>query len=338
MNVDLSSEYLGLKLRNPLVVSSCPLTGNIDTLKELEQSGVAAAVLPSLFEEQIEHLESEISRLYDQGKECGPEALSYFPEMAEYNTGPDMYLLNLERAKSAVDIPIIASLNGTTTGGWTRFARLIEEAGADALELNIYSVPTDANVSPREIESGYVALMKSVRQAVSIPLAVKVGPYFSSIPSMAQCLEQAGANGLVLFNRYLEPDIDIDSMSIQPKLILSDRRELYLPLRWIAILKGQLSISLAATSGIQEGDDVIKALLVGADVAMAASVLLQRGPKHASRMLNQLRDWMQENGYTSVKQLKGSMSRANCLDPGALERANYTQALVSFSDKLSAHS
>ncbi|MCA9216284.1 MAG: dihydroorotate dehydrogenase-like protein, partial [Planctomycetales bacterium] len=324
---------LGLELANPLVASAGPLTGTVDSIRRLEENGIAAIVFPSLFEEQIEHEEMEIQRLYEYQTDAFAEALSFFPEMNSYNTGPDAYLEKVREAKAALSIPVIASLNGTTQGGWTKFARQIQDAGADALELNVYFVPTDVEASPLEVEVRYTELVKSVRDTVSIPLAVKIGPFFNSIPYMAKRLQEAGADGIVLFNRYLEPDIDIDSLSIEPRLVLSDPRELYLPLRWIAILKGHITSSLAATSGVHECPDVIKALLAGADVAMMASVLLKRGPSHVSSVLSQLHDWMSEHEYSSVNQMKGSMSRENCPDPSSLERANYTQALVSYTDK-----
>ena len=333
MSIDLSTRYLGMDLKNPLVVSACPLTGEIETLRQLEEAGAAAAVLPSLFEEQIEHLDAEIGRLYSYRVESSPESLSYFPEMGQYNTGPDRYMLNLQRMKSQVSVPIIASLNGSTAGGWTRYARMLQDAGASALELNIYIVPTDSGVTGQEVEQAYVDLVAAVREVISIPLSVKLGPYFSAPVDIAQRLIAAGADGLVLFNRYLEPDIDLETLDVVPHLVLSSRNEMRLPLRWIAILRDHISASLAATSGIHEHEDVVKVLLAGADVAMLATALLQHGPDHLTYVLKQLQHWMTDREYQSVTQLKGSVSQTNCADPTAYERSNYTRALVSYSGK-----
>lgn len=332
MNVDLTTSYLGLQLSNPLVASSSSLTGTVDSIRKLEQVGIAAVVLPSLFEEQIEHLEMEMHRLYDYREGVGSEAVGYYPELASYNMGPEQYLASLKQAKDAVGIPVIASLNGQTAGGWVRYAKRIEASGADALELNIYWVPTDASLSSNDVEERYIQLILSVRESISIPIAVKIGPFFSNMASFAHQLENAGVNGLVLFNRYLEPDIDLESMTFEPKLALSQPRELFLPLRWIAILSEKVTMSLAATSGVHEYSDMLKALLVGADVTMIASALLERGPEHVAKLLQGLQQWMQEREYRSVAQLKGSMNRAKCADPGSLERANYTRALCSFTD------
>jgi dihydroorotate dehydrogenase (fumarate) len=333
MSIDLTTRYLGLKLKNPLVVAACPLTGNLDSLRRLEDSGAAAAVLPSLFEEQIEHEEVELQRLYDYQSESYAESLTYFPEMSEYNTGPGAYLRHLEEARQVVSMPLIGSLNGATSGGWVRYAKLMQEAGADALELNIYFIPTDITMTAAEVERQYLDLVASVRQSLSIPLAVKIGPYFSSLPHFAAELIAAGADGLVLFNRFLEPDIDLTLLQFRPNLLLSMRDELRLPLRWIAILRDEVPISLAATSGIHFTEDVVKALLAGADVAMMASVLLQRGPQYLAVLLRELEHWLIENEYESVEQLKGSMSRGRCADPSELERANYMKALISYTDR-----
>ena len=331
MSIDVSTQYLGLHLRNPLVVSACPLTGDLNSLCQLEQSGAAAVVLPSLFEETISHEEVQLARLYDYQTNTSAESLSYFPEMESYNVGPDHYLVHLRHAKAAIKIPVIASLNGVTKGGWTRYARYIEDAGADALELNTYFVPTDPSLHPEEIEQRYVDLVASVREAISIPLAVKIGPFFTNLAYTARRLVEAGADGLVFFNRYLEPDIDIEQLQVKPRLVLSSRRELWLPLRWIAIVKDHSSVSLAATSGVHTSEDVIKALLAGADVAMMASTLLENGPQHLNKVLGELEGWLREKEYSSVEQLKGSMNRGNCPDASALERANYTKALVSYT-------
>ncbi len=331
MSTDLSTVYLGMKLTNPLVASAGPLTGNLDALRQLEDSGIAAVVMPSLFEEQIEHDEAQIDRLYRYQAESYAESLSYFPETENYSKGPQDYLELLQEAKEHLAIPVIASLNGHTPGGWTRYAQMLEEAGADALELNVYFVPTDCGMDASEVEQRYVDLVASVRQSISIPLAVKIGSQFTSIPNIAYRLMTVGADGLVLFNRFLEPDLDLETLQIVPDLVLSQPYEVRLPLRWIAILRDQLQGSLAATSGIHHAADVSRVLLVGADVAMLTTALLKKGPRHIETVLTELENWLSENEYVSVEQLKGSMSRANCPDPSALERANYMKALTSYT-------
>jgi len=331
MSVDLGTTYLGLKLANPVVVSASPLSERLDVLKRLEDAGAAAAVLPSLFQEQIEHDELETHKLHAFGTESFAEALDYFPELDDYNTGPDRYLELIASAKKNVSIPIIASLNGSSRGGWERFARLIEQAGADALELNVYFVPTDPGVDGAAVEAQYLDLIGAVRASVSLPLAVKIGPYFSSLPHMARRMIEAGANGLVLFNRYLQPDLDPESLTVTPDLVLSTPHELRLPLRWAAILRGRVQASLAVTSGVHSARDVVKALLVGADVTMMASALLQKGPDHVRQVLAELRNWLAEFEYSSVEQMKGSMSQVNSPDPSAFERANYMKALISYT-------
>ena len=333
MGVNLSTRYLGIQLKNPLVVSACPLTGKLDTLRQLEEAGAAAAVLPSLFEEQIEQEEAALQHLQEFHTDSFAESLDYFPELDSYNTGPDEYLDHIRAAKQAVGIPIIGSLNGASPGGWTRYARMIEQAGADALELNIYVVPTATELTGGQVEQRYVDLVASVREAIAIPLAVKVGPFFSSVPHMGRRLVEAGANGLVLFNRYLEPDIDLETLDVVPHLALSTREELRLPLRWIAILRDLVTASLAATSGVHESDDVLKVLLAGADVAMMASALLKQGPRHLSTVLEQVRNWLVEREYDSVEQMKGSVSKRNCANPSGFVRANYMKALMSYRGK-----
>ncbi len=331
MNVDLSTTYLGMKLKNPLVASAGPLTGNLDTLRQLADSGIAAVVLPSLFEEQIEHDELQLNRLYEFQTESYAESLSYFPGTADFGKGSREYLELVEDAKRIMRVPVIGSLNGQSQGGWTRYARMIQDAGADALELNVYFVPTNCDMEGSEVEQRYIDLVAEVRQSVKIPVAVKIGSQFSSIPNMAFRLVTAGADGLVLFNRYLEPDIDLESLQIVPDLVLSHRHEVRLPLRWIAILRDQLKCSLAATSGIHDSLNVIRVLLVGADVAMMTTELLKRRPTYLVPILSELTTWLAENDYQSVAQLKGSMSRANCPNPSMLERANYMKALATYT-------
>lgn len=332
MAVDLSTQYLGMKLKNPLGVAACPpLTGDLDMLRRLEEAGAAFAVMPSLFEEQIEHEELEIARLYEYQTESFAESLTYFPELQDYNTGPKKYLQHIETAKQTTAIPIIGSLNGSSKGGWIRYAKAIEEAGADALELNIYFVPTDPDMTSADVEQRYVDLVADVRQSVSIPLAVKIGQNFTSLPNLAQRLVAAGANGLVLFNRYVEADVDLETLQLKPDLVLSNRHEARVPIRWIAIVRDQLNASLAATSGVHRMQGAVKLLLAGADVIMMASILLQKGSGFLSTLLDDVRTWLEENEYESVEQMKGSMSRGNCPDPSALERANYMKALTSYT-------
>jgi dihydroorotate dehydrogenase (fumarate) len=329
MSVNLRTKYLGLELKNPLVVAACPLTQSIDNLKKLEEAGAAAAVMPSLFEEQITHEEVALSQAHDF--ESFAEALSYFPEPAEYRATPDVYLDAIAEAKRAVSMPIIGSLNGVSRGGWVEYAKRIQDAGADALELNIYLIAADMSVSGAQIEERYVELVTAVKESLSIPLAVKIGPYFSSPGHMAKRVADAGADGLVIFNRFLQPDIDLDDLDITPKLVLSSSHELLLPLRWIAILHGRVDASLALTSGIHGAKSMIKALLAGADVGMVASVLYQKGFGKIGSILANMTEWMEEKEYDSVEQLKGSMSQENCPDPAAFERGNYMKALTSFT-------
>jgi dihydroorotate dehydrogenase (fumarate) len=288
-------------------------------------------VLPSLFEEQIVHHERQVHVLYEHQANSFAESLSYFPEIKSYNAGPNEYLGMVEAAKNAIRIPIIGSLNGCSPGGWARYGKAIQEAGADALELNIYFVPTQSRMTGHDVEERYAELVAAVREVTTIPLAVKIGAQFSSLPNFAARLAKAGADGLVLFNRYLEPDIELESLQVTPQLVLSSRHELRLPLRWIAILRDQLSISLAASSGVHFSDDVVKLLLVGADVVMLTSALIKHGGEYVSELVDGLQTWLDLHGYESVEQLKGSMSYANCPDSGQLERANYMKAIVTYT-------
>ena len=333
MSVDLRTKYLGMELKNPLVISACPLTQKVDSLRRLEQAGAAAAVLPSLFEEQIEHDEVSMSDVQDFGTESFAESLTYFPEPGDYRTGPQAYLESIAAAKRAVSIPVIASLNGSSKGGWLRYATMMQDAGADALELNVYFVAADLELTSRDVESRYLDLVMAVKESVSIPLAVKVGPYFSSLGNMARRLADAGADGLVLFNRFIQPDIDLEDLETSSKLVLSNPYELLVPLRWIAILHNRVSASLACTSGIHDAAGMLKALLVGADVGMVASVLYKKGIEQVKAILDGVIEWMVEKEYQSVEQLRGSMSRENCPDPAAFQRGNYMKALTSFTGK-----
>ena len=329
---DLSTTYLGLQLRSPLVASSGPLTGRIDSLRALEQAGVAAVVLPSLFEEQIEHEDLQADRLGDLGSDSNPEATSYFPDLADYESVADRYLRHVEEAKKALSIPVIASLNGVTAGGWVRYARLLELAGADALELNLYGLAADLDVTGLEVEDDQVALVALVKASLSIPLAVKIGPHYSALGNQAARIIDAGADGLVLFNRFYQPDIDPDTRKVAPTLELSSSSELRLPLRWTAILSGRVEASLAVTTGVHTGADVARCLLAGADVAMMTSALLVNGPGHVAAVERELVEWAAESGFESVEQLKGSVSQRNVADPSGFERANYMSTLIGFAN------
>lgn len=331
MSVDLSTEYLGLKLRNPIVISACPLTEPLDSLQRLEEAGAAAAVFPSLFEEQIEHEEKELTRVHEFGTDSFAEALTYFPKPQEYRFRTDAYLESLAAAKKHLSIPVLGSLNGVSKGGWIRYAKLIEEAGADALELNIYFIPADADLPGQTVEAQYIDLVAAVKQSISIPLAVKIGPYFSSPANLCKRLVEAGADGLVLFNRFLQPAIDLETLEVRPRLVLSTPFELLLPLRWVAVLYGHVRASMAITSGIHDYRGLLMALLAGADVGMVASVLYQNGVESIGEILRNAAAWMEEKQYQSVAQLKGSMSLKNCPNPTAFARGNYMKTLTSFT-------
>ena len=329
MTIDLATTYLGLALKNPIVASASPLTGHLDSLRQLEEAGAAAVVLPSLFEEQLERDELAVRLYFELGMDHFVKALALEPELDEYNKGPASYLAEIKRAKKAISIPVIAGLNGAGVGNWARHAALLEEAGADAVELNAYFVPTDPEATAAQVEDRYLELVTSVRQAVTIPLAVKLGPAFTSLPNFARRLVDAGANGLVLFNRFVQPDIALDTLEINTRLALSTSAEVRLPLRWIAILRPQLSISLAASTGVEMTDDVLKLLLVGADVTMTASALLRHGPGYVRTLVDGLALWLRQKGHRSVADIKGRLSMRNCPDPSAFERANYLKMIAT---------
>lgn len=329
--MDLSTSYLGLKLRTPLVVSASPLSEEIESLEQLEEAGASAIVLYSLFEEQLRQESAELTQNLEHGTFSTPEALTYFPEPDQFRLGPEEYLKHIARAKTAVDVPIIASLNGSSPGGWTSYAKAIQQAGADALELNIYSIPTDMDLSAAEIEQTHLDILKSVRSAIHIPLAVKLSPFFTNFANMAKRLDLAGANGLVLFNRFYQPDIDLESLEVKPNILLSTPMAMRVPLRWIALLYGKLRASLAATSGIHRASDVLKMLMAGADVTMLCSTLIRHGPRQIGIVERDLVAWMEEHEYSSVTQLKGSMSQKNCAEPSAFERAQDMRAISQFS-------
>ncbi len=331
MRADLTTKYLGLKLKNPLIASAGPLTGKIDTLRQLAQAGVAAAVLPSLFEEQISLDRQRVHAFEEQYAHMSAESLTYFPKTKEYQSTPREYLNLLETASESLEIPIIGSLNGSSVGGWARYAKLIEDYGAAAIELNVYYLATDPRLSSADVEKRYVDLVATVRSAVKIPLAVKLGPQFSNLSNFVPRLAEAGANGVVLFNRFLEPDIDLETLRFSPQLVLSSRHEMRAALRWIAILRDQVSLSLGATGGIHFPDDVIKLLCVGADACLVTSTLLRHGIEYVSEMLRAIQEWLDSHEYESVEQLKGSMSYGNCADSGNLERANYMKAIVAYT-------
>jgi len=329
--MDLSTTYLGLKLRSPLVPSAAaPLTDDIGNIKQMEDHGAAAVVLYSLFEEQLRLERSELNYHLTHGTESYPEALTYFPEPAEFHVGPEQYLKHIAKAKAAVKIPIIASLNGSTLGGWTDYAKQIQQAGADALELNIYSIPTDVEVKAGEVENEYVEVVKSVKSVITIPVAVKLSPFFTNFANVAKRLVDAGANGLVLFNRFYQPDIDLETLEVTPNILFSTPMAMRLPMRWVAILHGRVPASLAATSGIHRAADVIKMLMVGADVTCLCSTIIRHGNKQIAIIESEMKTWMEQREYESVQQLKGSLSQKNCEDPSAYERAQYMRAISTF--------
>jgi dihydroorotate dehydrogenase (fumarate) len=328
--MDLSTNYLGLHLKNPIVPSASPLSRSLDNMKRLEDAGAGAIVMYSLFEEQIAHESAELNHYLSYGTESFAESLTYFPEAQEYNLGPDEYIELLHKAKEKLSIPIIGSLNGISSGGWVDYAKKIEQAGADALELNVYYIPTDPELTGQEVEDRYLEVLHAVKQGVKIPVAMKLSPFFSSMAHMAHRLDVAGANGLVLFNRFYQPDIDLETLEVVPGVVLSTPMAMRLPLRWIAILHGKVKASLAATSGIHTSTDVIKMLMAGADVTMMCSALLKHGPNHITTVLSEVRQWMLEHEYVSLQQMKGSMSQKSVADPAAFERANYMKALNQY--------
>ncbi len=331
---DLTTTYLGLKLKNPLVASASPLSKKVEGVKRLEDAGISAVVMYSLFEEQIVHESHALDHYLTRGSESFAEALTYFPDLERYNVGPESYLELIYRIKKAVSIPVIGSLNGISTGGWINYAKRIEEAGADALELNIYYVPTDPKLTSQELEATYVQLVRDVSSQIKIPLAVKLSPYFTALPNLAAQLAEAGADGLVLFNRFYQPDLDIESLDVVPNLVLSTSDELRLPLRWVAILYGRIKADLALSSGVHSAPDVVKALMAGAKVAMTTSELLAKGIGRATEILTDLNNWLDEFEYTSVQQMIGSMSQQAVAEPAAFERANYMKALMSYDNRI----
>jgi len=330
---DISTTYLGLKLRTPLVASASPLWHEIDNIRRLEDAGASAVVLYSLFEEQLRQESLELEHHLSAGTDSFSEALSFFPQPDEFQLGPEGYLDHIRRAKEAVSIPIIASLNGTTIGGWTQYAKLIGQAGADALECNIYSIPTDPDLTASVVEQQFLEIVKSVKSAATIPVAVKLSPFFSNMANIAKRLDGAGANALVLFNRFYQPDINLDDLEIQPSVLLSTPQALRLPLTWIGILYGRIHANLAATSGVHGPEAVVKLLMVGADITMLCSALLRNGINHLRDVEGGVREWMEIHEYESVHQMKGSMSQIRCSNPSAFERAQYMRAVKSIDRK-----
>jgi dihydroorotate dehydrogenase (fumarate) len=330
---DLHTDYLGLRLRSPLVASAGPFTGQLDRLVELELAGAGAVVLPSIFEEQIEHETMEIDRLYTVHGESFHEATSFFPEVDDYGSAIDSYLELIENAKVAVDIPVIASLNGANIGGWVKYAKLLEGAGADALELNLYTVAADPEISGAALEAEHLELVALVAEEVDVPIAVKISPYYSSVSSFVVGLQHSGAAGVVMFNRFYSPDLDLETLEVAPRIALSTPEELRLPMRWIGILREHLTMSIAGSTGVHSGFDAAKLLLAGADVAMTTSSLLHHGPSHLATIEAQLRDWMVEHDYSSVTQMRGAVASHAASDPAAYERANYIGNIATYTSR-----
>jgi dihydroorotate dehydrogenase (fumarate) len=329
--MDTTTRYMGMTLKNPLVASASPISESLDAIRSLEDHGAAAVVLFSLFEEQIRHDSAALEHFFNVGRESVGEAASYFPEIQDYDVGPAEYLNLIRRATDAVDIPIIASLNGVTERGWVTFAREMQDAGASGIELNVYYIPAETFRSGAEVEQQYVDVLSAVKASVSIPVAIKVGPYFSSFADMACQLEEAGADALVLFNRFYQPDFDIEARTVVPSIALSRPDEIRLPLLWISLLYGRVGLSLAATTGVHGPVEAIKYLMAGADVVMSTSAVLQQGPPFFGRLLRDMTTWMERKGYTSVRQMRGSMSQQSVMDSSAFVRGNYIKVLESYS-------
>ena len=331
---NLNTNYLGFQLKSPLVASASPLSQKVDTVRALEDAGVGAVVMYSLFEEQIIQEGEAVDQFLNRTSELSDEAQSYYPEPENFKIGPEKYLEHIQKLKKAVDIPIIASLNGVSTGGWINYAKKIEQAGADALELNIYYIPTELDLTGVELEDAYIDLVADVRKEIHIPLAVKLNPSFSALPNMAQKLVKAGANGLVLFNRFYQPDLDVESLEVVSHLVLSTSEEMRLPLRWTAILFKKINADLALTSGVHTAVDMVKGVMAGANVVMVASELLHHGAARAKEMLSEMDKWMEEYEYSSVLQMCGSMSQKSVAEPAVFERANYIKQLLSYNTKV----
>ena len=331
--IDLSTNYLGLKLKSPLVASSSPMCQEVGNIRRLEDAGAAAVVLHSLFEEQIDIESDQLDRFITESSDTSAEATSHFPDLLYKVMGPEQYLKHIVKCKQAVKIPIIASLNGTSTRGWIGYAKEMQQAGADAIELNIYHIPVDPDLTADAVEQRYVELVQAVKKEVSVPVAVKLGPYFSSLANMAKKLDAAGANGLVLFNRFYQPDYDLEALEVVPNLILSNSHELLLRLHWIAVVYGTVKADLALTGGVHSATDVVKSMMAGARIAMMTSALLKRGITFLDTLTTELLVWMGEHEYDSIKQMQGSMSRNAVPQPAAFERANYMKVLSSYATR-----
>jgi dihydroorotate dehydrogenase (fumarate) len=327
---DLTTTYLGLTLKNPFVASSSPLTEKLETIVKLEEAGVAAVILPSLFEEQVINESWKLHRDLERGSDSFYEAMNFLPDTGQYSIGPEKYLDKLRAAKKAVDIPVFGSLNGVTSGGWVDYAEKIVDAGADALELNLYEMVTDPSLTSAQLETIHITLVRDIRAKVKIPIAVKLSPFYSSLPNFALRLSEAGVDGLVLFNRFYQPDFDLEELKVTPNLVLSNSNELRLPLRWVAVLYGRVPLDLGLTSGVHTVTDMVKAIMAGADVTMVASELLKAGVGRATEILSEFSAWLEEHEYQSVKQLKGSMSQVAVGDPTSFERTNYMKVLSSY--------
>jgi dihydroorotate dehydrogenase (fumarate) len=327
--IDLSTTYLGMKLKNPLIASSSPLCKDISNLRKMEDAGISAIVLHSLFEEQINAESEELDKFLSRG-ESYAEALDFFPDMTRYNIGPEYYLEHIRKAKEAVRIPIIGSLNGVSAGGWVRYARLMQDAGADAIELNIYLLPTDPEISGEQIEENYVELVRHVMSNVRIPVAVKFGPYFSSIPNFCRKLDRTGVDGLVMFNRFYQPDFDLETLEVKPNLYLSDSNTLLLRLHWVAVLFGHLRADMAVTGGVHTVYGLLKSMMAGARAVMSTSCLLRYGIEYGGQIIQDLKEWMEEHEYESIQQMQGSMSVRSATNAAAFERANYMKVLSSY--------
>jgi dihydroorotate dehydrogenase (fumarate) len=332
--VDLTTTYLGLKLKNPLVASPSPLSEKVDNIKRMEEAGIAAVVMYSLFEEQIIHESLELDYFLNRGTESFAEALTYYPNIGKYSLAPDKYIETLEKTKQAVNIPVLGSLNGVSTGGWIEYARKIQDAGADGLELNLYYLPADLKRTSSQLEDNYIKLVSDIRASIKIPMAIKLAPFFTALPNFASRLVEAGADGLVLFNRFYQPDLDLENLEVVPNLVLSNSNDLRLPLRWIAILFGKVKADLALTSGVHTPEDAIKAIMAGATIAMTTSAILKRGTQAIVQILDGMEAWMTDHEYVSVQQMRGSMSQGSVADPEAFERANYMKVLNSFNPEM----